>query len=229
MTGLEIYRGIIDIIRAIAWPAVAGFGIYYLRNEIKAAFKRVTEIGPGGAKFAPPEQQPTPPPSGVANTPSQQNAIRGTSVQNFIHSLKGMYSAELLEQFAQRVKSDLMTVAGNDAHEQAETLTYALAGVNIQVGYERTYASIFGSQLTFLAQANGEGGLVPAYAHQLYEQTKAANPALYAAYPFDRWVGFLIESALVITDARGNYALTPYGRGFLKYIVDRHLTVFKPN
>jgi hypothetical protein len=100
----------------------------------------------------------------------------------------------------------------------------------VQLAHERTYNAIFGSQMTLLAQANGVGGLVPAMARQLYEQiAKPANPTLYSTYTFEQWVGFLMKSGLLETDAAGNYVLTNYGRGFQKYLFDRKLTVSKAN
>jgi hypothetical protein len=40
-------------------------------------------------------------------------------------------------------------------------------------------------------------------------------------------MGFLTQSGLVALQD-GNYILTPFGRGFLKYIVDRRLATNKP-
>jgi hypothetical protein len=57
---------ITNLISALAWPFVVALGIWYFRNELKTALKRITEIGLSGAKFGPPpEQQITTSPSTV--------------------------------------------------------------------------------------------------------------------------------------------------------------------
>ncbi len=82
-------------------------------------------------------------------------------------------------------------------------------------------------RLCFLQSA--KVALAPALARQLYERAKQTNQTLYATYTFEQWIGFLMQSGLLAMDATGNYVLTNYGRGFLKYIVDRQLTMFRPN
>ena len=158
------------------------------------------------------------------------NDVELHSVQAFIGQVKSLISNDQLQPNLQRNRSDLHSVAGDDPKSQIEALLYNSASLNVQPAHERVYNAIFESQLTLLAQANGAGGLVPAFERQLYEQiAKPINPSFYAICTFEQWIGFLVNSGLLQFDAAGNYVLTNYGRGFLKYIVDRKLTVFKPN
>jgi hypothetical protein len=152
------------------------------------------------------------------------------NVQTFIGQVKSEISDDQLQPVIQRIRRDLSSIAGDNQRDQIEALLYNSASLNVQLTHERIYNAIFGSQLTLLAQANGAEGLVPAMARQLYEQNaKPTNRSFYAIYSFDQWVGFLINSGLLQLDSAGNYVLTNYGRGFLKYVVDKKLTVFKPN
>ena len=202
-----------------------------MRVQLRAAFARLTEIGPTGAKFAPPEQQiPAPPSPTLGKDETHQDLIeKPISLQAFIGQIKSFISGDLLEPIVQRIRPDLISIAGNQPADQIEALVYNLASVNVQLGYERLYNAIFGSQLTLLTQANAAGGVAPTFARQAYEQTKAANPLEYGgAFTFEQRIGFLIGSGLLMTDASGNYVLTNYGRGFLKYINDRQLTIVKP-
>jgi hypothetical protein len=67
MTDSEIFSGVVDLLKTLAWPAVVLWGVLYWRDEIRAAAKRITEIGPTGAKFAAPAEQQVPTlPSDVA-------------------------------------------------------------------------------------------------------------------------------------------------------------------
>ena len=72
-----------------------------------------------------------------------------------------------------------------------------------------------------------QGGIMPAMANALYEQAKAAYPQLYTTYRFDQWIGFLIGAGLLTQSTEGAYVLTNFGRGFLKYIIDRQLPINK--
>jgi predicted transcriptional regulator len=48
------------------------------------------------------------------------------------------------------------------------------------------------------------------------------NPELYKIITFEKWIAFLVSSGLTVETSDG-YQTTPYGRGFLKYVVDMHL------
>jgi hypothetical protein len=71
------------------------------------------------------------------------------------------------------------------------------------------------------------GGVSADVARKFHEEAKAMFPDAYRSYTFEHWITFLVGSGLV-TVGQGNYVLTPYGRGFLKYIVDRGLPPNKP-
>jgi hypothetical protein len=110
---------------------------------------------------------------------------------------------------------------GPDPKDQIEALIYLTSSLNVQIAHERNYNVIFGSQLQLLAQANGAGGVRPIVARNLYEAAKSTHPEVYRTFSFEQWIGFLQEGGLITVESSGNYLLTSYGRGFLKYIVDR--------
>ena len=67
------------------------------------------------------------------------------------------------------------------------------------------------------------GGASVELAQKIYDEAKSAFPEIYRNITFEQWITFLVASGLcTVGDAK--YVLTPYGRGFLKYIVDRQLT-----
>jgi hypothetical protein len=226
MTGWEIYSGVIDIVKALAWPAVVAWVVWYLRDELKAAAKMLTEIGPTGAKFAPPQQvvETTAVVALGSEKASGTGVTASHNVQAFIGQVKSVISDDQLQPMLQKIRHDLSSMAGENQRDQIEALLYNSASLSVQLAHERTYNVIFGSQLTLLAQANGVNGLSQAAARGLFEQiAKPANPSL----SFEQWIAYLTNSGLMQLDPLGNYVLTIYGRGFLKYIVDRKLSVFK--
>lgn len=146
-------------------------------------------------------------------------------LQAFIEKIKSFISGDQLDPVLQKLRTELTTTWTNTS-DQMEILWYLAASISVQLAHERNYNAIFGSQLNLLAQANGAGGIPIAFANALYEQAKAANPQLYAAYRFDQWIGFLINAGL-LAQSNGAYILTNFGRGFLKYLVDRQLSYNK--
>jgi hypothetical protein len=225
---------LVDLIKSLLWPSVAVWALWYWRDELKAAAKRVTEIGLTGAKFAPPEQHATTPSSATAaatggDVEKTLGAAGKPDLQIYIGKLKSNVSEDQLEPAAQKMRGDLTSIVGPNLSDQVEALLYTAASLNIQLSHERNYNAIFGSQLSLLAQANAAGGVVPEMVKALYDEAKAKFPELYAKYSIDQWIGFLTRSGLLTQEASGAYSLTNYGRGFLKYIVDRHLTINKPN
>jgi hypothetical protein len=77
-----------------------------------------------------------------------------------------------------------------------------------------------------MAQMNTDAGVTPDVARSIYETAKATYSDVYRSFTFEQWIGFLL-GGLITTAPNGNYVLTTYGRGFLKYILDRHLSVIK--
>jgi hypothetical protein len=216
---------VVDFI-PLAWPLVVGGGLVYFRNDIKVALKRLTKIGPTGANFEPLKEQHPSLPALTAELAASKAEPLTTKpdLQTLIQRLRSFLSDDQLDPSAQNVRALL---AGASASDQLEALPYFVAGLSIQLAHERNYIAIFGSQLNLLAQANGAGGITHELANVLYEHAKATYPQVYTTYRFDQWIGFLITAALIVQSG-GAYVLTNYGRGFLKYLVDRQLPVNKP-
>jgi hypothetical protein len=75
---------------------------------------------------------------------------------------------------------------------------------------------------------NPDTGVSPNFARIAYDEAKASYPDIYRTITFEQWIGFLVGAWLCSLASNGNYVLTVYGRGFLKYIVDRRYAVNKP-
>jgi hypothetical protein len=65
VTPEKIIQDLIDILKIVAWPALVIWIAWFLKDEVKRAALRLIEIGPSGAKFAPPAQQTATPTEGV--------------------------------------------------------------------------------------------------------------------------------------------------------------------
>jgi hypothetical protein len=221
-------KAFIEILKIVAWPALLLWLVWYLRDEVKRVATRITELGLTGAKFAPPppEQVPSRPQEGVFPTSSgSQLAPGGDRVQQFIAGVRGYLSDEQVEPAVQKVRAELISTFGANPSDQVEGLLYVVASLNIQITHERNYNAIYGSQLRLMEQMIPAVGVSADAAHKAFEEAKAAWPDAYRVFTFEQWIGFLTTTGLVSTEG-ANYVLTPYGRGFLKYIVDKR---YSPN
>jgi len=233
----EKVKALLEFLKIVAWPALIAWLFCYFRDEVRRVIARITKLGLTGAEFAPPpEQVSTPPPKGVsAAAPSAQPPSRDIayaspqpgSVQQFIDRIKTGISADQLDPSVQAVRNDLTTFGANQA-AQVEALTYSVASLNIQLAHERNYRAIFGSQLQLLALMNADIGVPANVARNVYDTAKTTYPEVYRSYTFEQWIGFLQSTGLITIAPNGNYVLTAYGRGLLKYILDQHLATNKP-
>jgi hypothetical protein len=117
--------------------------------------------------------------------PKSDVPVPKPDAQAYIAQLKSFTSADQLIPVLQRLRTELVSIAGTNTSDQIEVLTYSAAALMVQLSHEKNYNMIFGSQLGLLAQANGAGGIAPAIANILYEQAKTAYPQLYTTYRFD--------------------------------------------
>jgi hypothetical protein len=222
---------LIKILDTVKWPVAVVLIIVvlasYLRDELKRVVNRTVKAGLSGFEFAPPpsEQLPSPPKEGIAVTSSTLQSTGRDRVREFMAGVRG-FLAEQLEPAAQKVRSELDQTFGTNPSDQIEGLVYVVASLNVQLTHERHFIAIYGSQLRLMEQMIGTG-VSADVARKFYEEAKAMFPDVYRSYTFEQWITFLVGSGLV-TVGQGNYVLTPYGRGFLKYIIDRQLPPKKP-
>jgi len=108
--------------------------------------------------------------------------------------------------------------------QREDLLIELLAGALTREAWERIYLLIFGSQIRLLQNLNqSPGGLAEPDAREMYRSGATQQPELYQAVPFESWMTFLETTGLVSRNG-DRYIITPYGRGFLKYLVARGLT-----
>ncbi len=199
----------------IAWPVVVlTIGIYF-RNEIRSAFSRIKELGPSGVKLeglSPAAQQTASPPNVAAN--------------ELISGIKQFIAPDVIDLSVAEIRKDLSARSQN-REEQIEMLVHALASANVRFHHQRNYNLIFGSQLGALARMNVAGGVTEEVVKPLYSEAATRFPDVYENFKFEDWLGFLLHGGLTLRTG-DRYELTPFGRSFLRYIVDQRLSALKP-
>jgi hypothetical protein len=231
-----------DYITSVLWLviSIAGLGlIWYFRAELKAAFRRVIKIGP--IELAPPEQTPSSPTKPVVRELTATNVTVGspqmgaptvqtgsTGLVQFIATITALVSQDQLDPVIQFNRGNILGGKA-DPTELNQALHYYCAALVITLAHERNYRMAFGSQLQLLRQMETANiGIDRAAANAIYETAKAANPEVYRYFTFDHWLTFLQQSSLIEVAPTGNYVLTAFGRGLLRYIPSQGLALFKP-
>lgn len=237
---MDYVTAIVEMVRATALPGAAVWLGYYFRGELRGVAGRIVRLGPAGVELAPsPTQQTANPADSLdplrmsTGTPTSASApVTGagtrTSAQEFIAKARAEISADQLDPTAARVRQELDELANGDLTAKINIMIYAYSIANIQLAHERNYHVIFGSQIELLAQANiFSDGLSDEATRAIYNRAAESYPDLYRTYTFEQWSSFLKNSGLCSIDAQQHFVVTPFGRGFLRYIIDRKLNYQK--
>jgi hypothetical protein len=205
----------------LGWPIAAvlialGLGlplIIVCRRELRDFVRRTISISPRtGIKAAPqlPQVMPTSP------------AAPALASADLSRQLAANVDPSVLDQRINGICADFDS-RGIGAGQREELLIQLLAGALTREAWERIYLLILGSQMRLLQNLNqSPAGLTEHDVRLIYQTALTQQPDLYQPVPFESWIGFL-ETTGLVSQNRDNYVITPYGRGFLKYLVAQGL------
>jgi hypothetical protein len=208
MTNAEI----IELAKALAWPAVVGGGLWYFRDAIIANLPRVTRVGP--VTLDPPPTQ-TPP------------LIADSGSNEAIKRIEVLVPPELLAESRKVVEANVPRNAQGEKITEVQYLTTLAAILTIIALFEKAYGTIWGSQLQLLQSLNSSPQSIES-ARTFYDRAAQDFPAAYQHYSFEQWIGFLVESVLITKGSDNQFSITLRGRGFLRFIVDSGYSFAKP-
>ncbi|MFQ6674594.1 MAG: hypothetical protein ACE5GH_07415 [Fidelibacterota bacterium] len=201
---------IMETVQAIltSWPfwlAVVAVAFFFLfRPHIIDVLRRVKGIGRGGITVAPHEQKT--PATGDPRTAADELLAR---LQNqYVRSQEELIKKELADRGLQE-----------NMPETTEVLIRYTASALITAIFERTYSSIYGSQVNILNYLNSRTEASDSEIMPFYQAAVNSYPIPYAAYPFDQYMRYLIGQELVVQQAN-SYSITLKGRTFLLYLVN---------
>jgi hypothetical protein len=221
-TGPMDKQFILNLADKLGWPIAAvlialGLGLTLIvvcRKEFRDLVKRTISISPrSGIKAAAPQ------PSQVISTNPAAPALASIDLSRQVAANVDPY---VLDQRINGICAEFDS-RGIGPGQREETLIELLAGALTRETWERTYLLIFGSQIQLLRSMNqSPGGLPEREVRAIYETAVTQQPETYSGVPFESWIGF-IETTTLVSRNDENYVLTPYGRGFLKYLIAQGL------
>jgi hypothetical protein len=230
----EVSKYIIEIVRVLAWPTIAGMTLLsvkpYMGKLAESFSLRGMKIKGFGveAKIDAIEQQKEAhnnadiaslPTTGVTAAGSTSGALTAQPPDN-----PQRPAVALLQQ---QIKVNLEK-AGLDTGRQNALLLRELAETRLRAGHEFIYNRIFGSQILALKRLDERGdiGASIADARAFFEPYNRAFPDFYSSYGFDGWLNFMVVNLLV--ERNGDHLkATEFGHDFLLYVVDSRLSVEK--
>ena len=198
---------------AFAWPVavtiIVCFALLLFRKSIRSFLARTYTIRASGFEVA----------AGAQDT--SQSEV-GPSVAN---DLARQHDDPLLVKREDSIRTELGLGAD---HTQKETkLLGVIAAHSIALQFEKTYQTIFGSQLNALVIINAApGGVQFGDIEDLYNQAAAQHKAFYETYNGEQWLAYMERESLSIKK-HDRIHITLEGTAFLKYIIHRGYTLYK--
>lgn len=207
---------LLRLIARLAWPGFAVFFTWRFRAAISEAIPllagRVTEVGPSGLELSPVNEQRDAPPE----NPAQDAAVEPQVVQEPVSPfLAGL-------QAAMRISADTIPEA-----DRTERLIRALVVARLELGHERVYRNIFGSQIRALIMLRSRKIASEMDARTFFQTETASMQEFYFGYGFDGWIHFLLNQNLIQRIDDG-FTITSFGEDFVSYIDRISLPTNKP-
>lgn len=210
---MSFILALFDLIKGLAWPALAFFVVWQFRDGIGKALPmlagRLTKFGPSGMELAAPSEQKEAP---------TENREKEAEVRPE-RTVGGPRPAAMT---VLEVGLRASVNAISDPTKQVNALIEDLAEARLERGHERVYRRIFGSQIRGLASLALQKTTTAREARDFFETATATVREQYEKYGFDGWIGFLIQNDLV-KRVDNDFAITPFGEDFVTYYIRNQL------
>ncbi len=198
----DLLTAVATVLRALAWPAVAGWFLWLFRAPIKDLLPRLRRGGP--AEFYPPPAQTT-----AAETPTTTLAA--------LAKVQVTPAMTLLEEQIRAMDE----FRGPEPTAREQLLFRVLARVTTLNHYREVEAAIWASQMALLEYLNsrrGQGDTPQNLKTAFYDPAAARFPQWFINYPFESYLNFLVFKQLVAIDAQ-TVRITPLGIDYLAWRV----------
>lgn len=215
---MNTYQFVLDLANELKWPLVIVVAIVISRHEVRDFIKRMYWISPKGVKAT--RQNPQIVSSSTGSGPTLASP-------DFTRQLSATVDPYVLDQRVNTICAEFDS-RGIGPGDREDHLIPLLAAALIRESWERTYLWIFGTQIRLLQKLNeSPQGLTEEEVRDIYKTGASQYPEIYRAFPFENWIAFM-EATTLTTKEIGRYLITPYGRGFLKYLVAQGLSFDRP-
>lgn len=193
-----------DLLKGIAWPTALVVAACLFRGELRGLLARVSKATREGVEFSPVHQETT-----AARTDSGANLN--------VEKLPELFDPRAIE-VEQTNKSFLAEIP---AEKREERLLRALTIQQMNAGFSKAYADIFGSQIRTLHLLNSRN-IPRSEAEKLFSNLQAEHP-VFETWDLDKYLKFL-RAWHFVNEADGQISITATGRGFLQFLIAHGLS-----
>jgi hypothetical protein len=207
----DLISAIADLVRSMAWPAAAVFGVVFFRDDIRALAIRLRKGGP--AEFDPPSQ------ALAAGAESSKNALTLPTVSAALANIPTSPATATWENSIKEL--DVFKAASSPAEREAVLARIAARAV-VTMLFEIVESNIYASQIALVTylNANRSGVLLTHLKVTFYDKAVQQHPSLYANYPFEPYLDFLQRHGLVTVDAV-SAKINPQGIEYLAWRIEQ--------
>ncbi|HVB88690.1 MAG TPA: hypothetical protein VND97_00675 [Beijerinckiaceae bacterium] len=228
---------VVQLVQALAWPAVAVLVIFIFRGVITGFVRRVTKADFGLKGFsiqaaadvaeqqrieAQQENKPLPPGQRATITPGLAPEIGPAQ--------RGLPPAgTIYDQFDVDMKGRLQEAFRDDEKTQVAWAIRMFNQAAIELVHERHYRVMFTSQIMALKRLNELFRVPVSKGRDLYDEAARQNPAAYQHLSFEVWMRFLVNTGYVHVEPGPEpiATITPLGRDFLMWMIGRQIPELK--
>ena len=166
------------------------------------------------------------------NATNALSAAGSAETQKQVEALTAGFNNQLLASQEERIIADVQTHALQITTPLEGVLIKHLAGAQIVLHFERTYNTIYGSQVRALRWLNAaQRGVAASELKPFFDEAKQRFEALYSSYEFRQWLIYLATQGLIVDSEESrktgpdeeptDIQITVAGREFLKFLVDQ--------
>lgn len=184
----DISASIAELLRAAAWPSVVIFVLVRYRDHVGRLIDRFRKGG--SAEFDPVIPQKTEPVN-----PLQTGASSGITALEHLRT-------PAVRQWEEELKKFPVVSQEPSPEKRTAIITTLAAAVGLIALFERTEASIYGSQVALLQHLNGKplGESKDTVKRMFYDPAAARFPDVYKNYPFESYLNWLQTSYLIVVN-----------------------------
>jgi len=126
---------------------------------------------------------------------------------------------QIIKDLEEKIKEDLQLRNVTNSDEKVEVLIHQLAAARVLTWFEKTYYTLFGTQIALLKSLNETPeGLSKHFLSSSYFGTiKNKYPKEFSSWSVDNYLNFLITSNLILQE-NNKWFITVVGREFLTWL-----------
>jgi hypothetical protein len=209
---MPAYQVVLEYFKVLAWPLTVLIIAFLFRNEVQDFLKRISEFKFKDFQISAPQQKL--PHSEISEE------VKGEIKETIEEKKKEIEQKENIPA----------TSTQEQTKQQISALLTQIATLQTAFLFERTYTSIYGSQIITLENLrkniHGMWHLALATWYENFRQ----NDPIIRNYPFSDYIGYLLNIGLIRsieTEQGRKYMITDLGTDFLNYIEKSGYSKFK--